>query len=69
MTAREALCVRLERTCPPDWVAVLVEEHRVEVLREAVALVALHVNLGAPPQRILTELRRMAAPTTTTQEQ
>jgi hypothetical protein len=37
------------------------------VLRQAVALVSLHVDLGAPPQRILTELRRMAG-TNTTQE-
>lgn len=42
------------------WLDLYQNDVRAAVLREAVALVELHVDLGAPPQRILTELRRMA---------
>lgn len=38
---------------------------RERYLDQAVVLVQYHVDLGAPPERILTELRRMAAPITT----
>jgi len=38
----------------------LIAARDADVLRRAVDLVALHVDLGAPPERILTELRRVA---------
>ena len=57
------LALRLGGVDHVDAVSVLNEYdaiQRIAVLAEAVALVSLHVDLDAPPQRILTELRRMA---------
>lgn len=68
MAAMKAAGLLHHDTARPALAAVL-PLHRAEVLRQAVALVSLHVDLGAPPQRILTELRRMADATTPTSKE